>query len=207
MEGGRLGAKAGGGAGGRGGGEGQGSSRHSGRGGSRKGQEDGGDPEGREARFLSRARPGNPALVLPKVLPADKWASNSPFLLPAVPTPPIRPQPPGDPQLPHAGQASGLGKSLHRGGEPGHPGATLPGREGLPGWGRKDQTHTQRWTFGSAGSVGPQDADFFSLEGWWVGEERARAPSGVRAGPQEGGPAPGWARVCSGGGRGKATGR
>lgn len=52
--------------------------------------------------------------MLPKVLPADKWASNRPFLLPAFPTPPILLQSPGDPQLPHSGQARGLGKSLDR---------------------------------------------------------------------------------------------
>lgn len=52
--------------------------------------------------------------MLPKVLPADKWASNRPFLLPAFPTPPILRQSPGDPQLPHSGQGSGLGKSLDR---------------------------------------------------------------------------------------------
>lgn len=53
-------------------------------------------------------------LMLPKVLPADKWASNRPFLLPAFPTPPILLQSPGDPQLPHSGQASGLGKIMDR---------------------------------------------------------------------------------------------
>lgn len=80
----------------------------------REGQEDG-DTETGSRSFLS---PGLgqeiQTLMLPKVLPADKWASNRPFLLPAFPTPPILLQSSGDPQLPHSGQASGLGKSLDR---------------------------------------------------------------------------------------------
>ena len=59
-------------------------------------------------RFLS------PGLghMLPKVLPADKWASSSPFLLPLPLSLPSAPAS-GDPQLPNSGQASGLGKSLN----------------------------------------------------------------------------------------------
>ena len=50
--------------------------------------------------------------MLPKVFPADKWASDGPFLLPPFPYPSHPAPAPGDPQLPHSGHTSGLRKSL-----------------------------------------------------------------------------------------------
>ena len=60
----------------------------------------GGETRGRktvETVGLGSTRFLSPGLghMLPKVLPADKWASNSPFLLPPFPYPSHPPQPLG----------------------------------------------------------------------------------------------------------------
>lgn len=49
--------------------------------------------------------------VLPKVLPADKWASDSPFLLPPSPTPPILLQPLGTLSSPTQARPVALGRA------------------------------------------------------------------------------------------------
>ncbi|XP_040089464.1 uncharacterized protein LOC120857787 [Oryx dammah] len=109
--------------------------------------------------------------MLPKVLPADKWASGSPFLLPPAPIPPIRPSlwGPSAPPL-------RLGQWPWE--EPEHPGVILLGREGPPRPGKKAAADCrQRWTHVRWGQWSPRRQRFF-LEGWWLGRERARLPSG-----------------------------
>ena len=82
----------------------------------------GGGTQGGETRGRKTVETGGPGStrflspglghMLPKVLPADKWASGSPFLLPLPLSLPSA-LASGDPQLLHSGQASGLGKSLN----------------------------------------------------------------------------------------------
>lgn len=144
----------------------------SGRGG--QGQEDGGD---RGAGKHSFPLPGL-GHMLPKVLPADKWASGSPFLLPPFPYPSHPPQPLGTLSSPTQARPVALE-------EPAHPGVILPGKEGPPRPGKKAAAGCrQRWTHARWGQWSPRRQRFF-LHGWWLGRERARFPSGVRAGPGE----------------------
>ncbi|XDA75350.1 hypothetical protein R6Z07M_005563 [Ovis aries] len=78
--------------------------------------------------------------MLPKVLPADKWASGSPFLLPPFPYPSHPPQPLGTLSSPTQARPVALE-------EPEHPGVILPGKEGPPRPGKKAAAGCrQRWT-------------------------------------------------------------
>nr|XP_036863181.1 vegetative cell wall protein gp1-like [Manis javanica] len=105
------------------------------------------------ASSLQGLAAGNPALLLSKVLPADKWASDCPFLLPPFPTPPILPSPQGILSFPTQARPVALGRAW-RGlvGDLAILGPHFPAGSIRPGFGRKQgQTHRQRWRFVSVG--------------------------------------------------------
>ena len=125
-------------------------------------------------RFLSQGW----ATCFPRCFLQISGLPAAPSCSPPSPTPPIRPSlwGPSAPPL-------RLGQWPWE--EPEHPGVILLGKEGPPRPGKKAAADCrQRWTHARWGQWSPRRQRFF-LEGWWLGRERARFPSGVRAGPGE----------------------